>query len=62
MKHLLNEKENTAADAFMWKHYAKHKKTAEVMLTATATGIATHIKITCPYCRKSEDLSDYGCW
>lgn len=59
---LLNDVENKKANDFMMAHYEKHKKTAEVILTATATGIGFGIKVQCPYCRKSEDISDYDSW
>jgi hypothetical protein len=59
---LLNEKENAKASAFMKKHYTMHKRTAAVILTATATGIASHIEIECPHCHKKEDISDYESW
>ena len=59
---LLNESENAKANAFMAAHYKKHKKTAAIILTATATGIASHIEVECPHCRKKEDISDYDSW
>lgn len=59
---LLNEIENAKAAAFASKHYRKHKKTASVILTAVATGLGYNVKVECPHCRKSEDISDYASW
>lgn len=61
---LLTDKENEAAAEFVWRHYedGSHGPHAEAQLTASATGIAFAIKIKCPWCKKSEDITDYDSW
>lgn len=62
MRGLLNEKENLAASMFAHEHYKKHRKTAALTLTAEQTGLGYSIKVQCPHCRKTKDISDYESW
>lgn len=59
---LLNEAENRRASEFAMKHYAKHNKTASVIVTATATGVGYGVKVECPYCHKTKDVTDCSDW
>lgn len=59
---MLNIKENIEANDFMILHGKKHKKDAAAILEVRATEVGYHVKITCPYCKKSKDISDYDSW
>lgn len=59
---LLQMGENSAADQFATEHYELHQKTASVILTAEQTGLGYVIKVECPYCRKTKDITEYEMW
>ncbi len=59
---LLNEKENRAADEFAMAHYRLHDKTAEVIVIATQTGLGYSVKVKCPHCRMTTDITDSSNW
>jgi hypothetical protein len=63
---LLNDKENEAADKFMWEHYDRHcggnNKNAKLELFAEATGIGLSLVIRCPNCNATENISDIESW
>jgi hypothetical protein len=62
---LLNEKENRAAAEFMQEHYrrpCKSGRNAAIELFAEATGLGTSLKVRCPHCKKTQDITDIDCW
>lgn len=64
---IMSDDELAAARAFKNKHYEscspKNIKTSETWIyTLSGTGIGTVIQITCPYCKKSEDITDISSW
>lgn len=65
MKTLLNAKENEAAARFVWDHYkrrCKPSKSAKVELFAESNGMGFSIKVRCPHCLATEDISDVDSW
>ena len=60
---LLNDVENEAAGEFMQDHYRRcNMQTSKVELVAESTGIALAIKVKCPKCKATSDITDYSCW
>lgn len=48
--------------AFRAEHYKKCKNGNSYLYELTGTGIGTCIKITCPVCKKSKDITDVKGW
>ncbi len=62
---LLNDNENVAASRFVWEHYERRcggSKDAALELTAQATGMGFTIKIRCPNCKATQDITDPSDW
>lgn len=62
---LLNDNENEAASLFVWEHYKRRcggEKNAALELTASATGLGFAIKIRCPNCKETQDITDSTDW
>lgn len=66
----LNDVEEERAKAFKEKHKACRPKNNNDMFPQfapysyifTPTGIASCVKIVCPYCGEKEDISDIDSW
>jgi len=65
----LSDKELERLDDFHQRHYEKcalplHSKIAgnTYIYELTGTGIGTIIKVTCPLCGESEDITDTSSW
>lgn len=64
-RELLSRRENETAAAFVWDHYARRcggEKSAKLELTAEATGLGFAIKVRCPNCKRSQDITDTTDW
>ena len=63
---LMSDDELAAAAEFKKKHYEecvlKTKISTTWIYKLSGTGIGTVIEITCPYCKKSEDVTDISHW
>ncbi len=61
---LLSPAENAAAAKFVWDHYDRQCKPgdAKVELFAEATGLGFSIKVRCPNCKQTADITDTACW
>ena len=58
----LTEKEHLADKKFRDKHFQKCNNGSKYLYELTGTGIGTCIKIYCPVCGKSKDITDYSSW
>lgn len=62
---VMSPKEADAERAFRYKHYERHhaySHCSTYTYEITGTGIGNIIKITCPICGESEDITDTDSW
>lgn len=69
---LLSERENIEARAFASAHYARvcrhpfwpwrRNKKMAVQINCEQTGIGFGVRVTCPWCGESENITDYENW
>ena len=62
--HMLSDKEWKDYNAFHEKHYKVSgcKNANHYIFDLTGTGIGTAIKVTCPVCGETKDITDYKSW
>lgn len=58
----MTDRELAEEKAFRARHYKNCKNGSTFVYELTGTGIGTCIKITCPVCKKSKDITDVTGW
>lgn len=58
----LDEVEQKRYNDFVKDHYSRHNFRGGAPVTITPTGIGDNIKVECPYCRETKDISNYEVW
>ena len=59
---IMSDKEAEAAKEFREKHYQCCHNSSTYLYTLSGTGIGTTIKITCPICNTTIDITDVESW
>lgn len=59
---MLTDKELEECKAFRYSHYESCKNNGSFLYELTGTGIGTIIKIICPVCGESKDVTDIDAW
>ena len=59
---IMSDKEAEAAKEFREKHYQCCHNSSTYLYTLSGTGIGTTIKITCPICNTTIDITDVENW
>lgn len=61
--YIMQPKEQQANKAFVEKHFNLHpRKNLTYTYSLTGTGLGTIIKVTCPLCGETEDITDTSSW
>jgi len=67
MQMILSDEQNKAAGAFMWEHYDQRctngMDAARVLVSVSLeSGIGPSVKIICPHCNATKDVTEHNDW